>query len=229
MLTSPPDNSIKFDNDYELNNLSFIIAIKYDKRVFCEYYCSLIKMKQIIYFSFCDFDDYNSGIIKKCIFFLSFALHYTINALFFTDKTMHQIYQDGGKYNFLYHILNCFLSSIISNVILRIILITLILTEKSILEVKKQETKKLALDKKKKILKCIIIKYIIFTSLNSALLTVFWYYLTCFNAIYNNTQATLIINSVISFSFSLIYPFIINIIPTILRYDALKIRKNKKI
>ena len=49
MLTSPPDNSIKFDNDYELNNLSFILAIKYDKRVFCEYYCSLIKMKQISY------------------------------------------------------------------------------------------------------------------------------------------------------------------------------------
>ena len=49
ILTSPEDNSIKFDNDYELNNLSFIIAIKYDKRVFCEYYCSLIKMKQIPY------------------------------------------------------------------------------------------------------------------------------------------------------------------------------------
>jgi hypothetical protein len=141
---------------------------------------------------------------------------------------MHQIFEDGGKYNFLYHILNCFLSSVISTVILRIMLNTLILTEKSILEVKKQETKKLALDKKKKVLKCIIIKYIIFTSLNSALLTIFWYYLTCFNAICNNTQTTLIINSAISFAFSLIYPFIINIIPTIFRYDALKIRSNKK-
>ena len=52
--------------------------------------------------------------------------------------------------------------------------------------------------------------------------------MTCFNAIYNNTQTTLIINSAISFAFSLIYPFIINIIPTIFRYDALKIRSNKK-
>ena len=105
---------------------------------------------------------------------------------------------------------------------------TLVLTEKSILEVKNQETKKLALDKKKKVLKCIIIKYIIFTCLNSVLLTVFWYYLTCFNAVYINTQITLIINSFISFALSLIYPFIINIIPTIFRYNALKIRKGIK-
>ena len=185
-------------------------------------------MKQIIYFSFCDFNDYNSGIIKKFIFFLSFALHYTINALFFTDKTMHQIYQDGGKYNFIHQFINCFLSAIISTVILRIMLNALVLTEKSILEVKKQETKKLALDKKKKVLKCIIIKYIIFTFLNFVLLVAFWYYLTCFNAIYNNTQITLIINSFISFGFSLIYPFIICIIPTIFRFDSLKIKKYKK-
>ena len=141
---------------------------------------------------------------------------------------MHQIYQDGGKYNFIHQFINCILSAIISTVILRIMLNALVLTEKSILEVKKQETKKLALDKKKKVLKCIIIKYIIFTCLNSVLLTVFWYYLTCFNAVYINTQITLIINSFISFSISLIYPFIINIIPTIFRYNALKIRKIKK-
>ena len=91
MLTTPGNNEIKYDNDYELNNLSIILAIKYDKREFCEYYCSLIKMKQIIYFSFCDFNDYNSGIIKKFIFFLSFALHYTINALFFTFLQLYQL------------------------------------------------------------------------------------------------------------------------------------------
>ena len=141
---------------------------------------------------------------------------------------MHQIYQDGGKYNFIHQFMNCFLSAVISTGILRIMLNTLVLTEKSILEVKKKETKKLALDKKKKVLKCIIIKYIIFTCLNSVLLTVFWYYLTCFNAVYINTQITLIINSFISFALSLIYPFIINIIPTIFRYNALKIRKGIK-
>ena len=91
-----------YDNDYELNSLSYPEALKYDKRSCCDYYMSLIKYKQLFAFTFCSFNDYNSGIIKKFILFLSFALHYTINALFFTDSNMHQIYEDGGDYNFSY-------------------------------------------------------------------------------------------------------------------------------
>ena len=69
-------NKIDYDNDYELNSLSYKNAIKYDKRTCCNYYISLIKYKQIIAFTFCSFNDYNSGIIKKMIFF--YLLHYII-------------------------------------------------------------------------------------------------------------------------------------------------------
>ena len=148
---------MKYTNDYELNNLSYELALKYDKRQFCDYYFSLIRTKQLVFFSFCTFNDYNSGIIKKFIFFLSFALHYTISALFFTDETMHQIYQDKGKYNIIYQFPFIAYSAIISTVILRIILSTLVLTEKSILEVKNQESKILAEKKKKEVLKYMII------------------------------------------------------------------------
>ena len=54
------------------------------------------------------------------------------------------------------------------------------------------------------------------------LLTLFGYYLTCFNAVYQNTQIYLIKNTLISFGISLIYPFILNIIPAILRKQSLK-------
>ena len=145
------DDSMKF-NDYELNNLSYELALKQDKREFCDYYFSLIKTKQIIFFSFCNFDDYNSDIIKKYIFFLSFALHYTINALFFTDKIMHKLYVVQGKFDIIYHLPFIAYSAIISTIILRIILTTLVLTEKSILEVKNQMSKLSALKKKKKVL-----------------------------------------------------------------------------
>ena len=50
---------MKTTNDYELNNLSYEMALKYDKREFCDYYSSLIRTKQIVFFSFCDFKDYN--------------------------------------------------------------------------------------------------------------------------------------------------------------------------
>ena len=212
-----------------MNWLIYEHAIKFDKRTYCDYYCSLIKSKQLFIFTFCAFDDYNSGIIKKFMFFLSFALHYTINALFFTESNLHQIYEDEGKFNFEYQISFISLSAIISTIILRLVLKFLVLTDKDLVEVKHQLTKDLAIKKKKKVLKNMKIKFAIFFILNFILLGLFWYYLTCFNAVFQNTQIYLIENTFISFALSLFYPFIINIIPMIIRMNSIKSsKKNKK-
>ena len=80
----------KPDTDYEFNWLSYEDALRYDKRSNCEYYGSLIRSKQLFMFTFCSFNDYNSGIIKKFIFFLSFALHYPVNALFFNESNLRR-------------------------------------------------------------------------------------------------------------------------------------------
>ena len=213
--------SNKPDTDYELNWLEYKEALKFDKRTNCDYYGVLIKSKQLFIFTFCSFQDYNSGIIKKFIFFLSFALHYTVNALFFDDSNLHKIYEDEGEYNIGYQIKYIIYSAIISTVILRLMLQFLILTDKDISEIKSQETKNLALNMKKTKLKNMKIKILIFFVLNFILLGFFWYYLTCFNAIYKNTQVYLIINTFISFGFSLFYPFVINIIPTIIRMNSI--------
>ena len=155
------------------------------------------------------------------MFFLSFALHYTINALFFDESNFHQIYEDKGEFNFEYQIPKIIFSAIISTVTLRLILQFLVLTDKDILKVKNQKNKEEAIKMKKDRLKCMKIKFSIFFVLNFILLVLFWYYLTCFNAIYKNTQVYLIENTFISFGFSLFYPFIINIIPSIIRKSAL--------
>ena len=212
---------LKPDTDYEKNWLTYKEALKHDKRSNCDYYGSLLKSKQLFIFTFCSFNDYNSGIIKKFMLFLSFALHYTVNALFFTESTLHQIYEDEGKFNFGYQYPYIIISAIISTVVLRIMLQVLILTDKDILEVKQQETRPLAFIMKKQKLKNIKIKYSLFFVINFILLSLFWYYLTCFNAVYKNTQVYLIENTFISFAFSLFYPFIINIFPTLLRNCAI--------
>ena len=227
----PIDSRDKFkkskpDTDYELNWLSYKEAIIYDKRTKCEYYSSLIRSKQLFIFTFCTLNDYNSGIIKKFIFFLSFALHYTTNALFFNESTMHQIYEDSGKYNFNYQIPYIIYSAI--TFILRLMLQFLVLTDKDVLEVKNQTKRGLAIDMKKKKLKYIKIKFGIFFILNFILLVLFWYYLTCFNAIYKNTQVYLIENTFISLGFSLFYPFIINIFPTMIRICSLRSENKDK-
>ena len=78
------ESIIKDFNDYELNRLSYKEALQFDKRKYSQYYLSLIKRKQIVIFAFYTKDDYNSRSIKICLFFFSFALSYSVNALFFT-------------------------------------------------------------------------------------------------------------------------------------------------
>ena len=140
------ENNDKPDTDYEFNWLSYEEALKYDKRSSCEYYGSLLRSKQLFIFTFCSFEDYNSGVIKKFMFFLSFALHYTVNALFFDDKNMHQIYEDEGKYNFGYQFPYIIISAIVSTLALRLMLQILVLTDKDILEVTLQQNKALAVN-----------------------------------------------------------------------------------
>ena len=104
----------------------------------------------------------------------------------------------------------------------------LVLTDKDVLQVKLQTTKNMAINMKKNKLKCMKIKFAIFFILNFILLGFFWYYLTSFNAIYENTQVYLIKNTFISFAFSLFYPFIINIFPMMIRKYSLNSKKKEQ-
>ena len=220
-------NIIKF-NDYELNTLSYKDALKYDKRTYIQFYLSLLKIIHLIMFSFFQSNDYNSRIIKIFLFFFTFAMYCTVNALFFNDNTMHKIYQDGGKFNFIYQIPQILYSSIISSV-LGVFLKSFSLSEKNILEIKNQNNKNIEKNAKN-LLKCLFYKFIIFFIFSFVLLLFFWFYLACFCAIYKNTQIHLFKDSIISFGFSLLYPFAIYLLPGIFRISALRAHeKNKEI
>jgi hypothetical protein len=104
-------------NDYEMNNLSYKKALKFDKRTYFQYYLSLLRTNHILIFTFFTNTDYNSKIIKIILFLFSFVLYFTINALFFNDETLHKIYEDQGNFNFFYQIPNILYSSIITSII----------------------------------------------------------------------------------------------------------------
>ena len=89
-------------NDEEKNTLEYEKAIILDKRTYFQYYCSLLKKKQLILFTFLPANDYNLIYVKITLFIVSFSLYFTINGFFFTDETMHDIYKDNGVFNFLY-------------------------------------------------------------------------------------------------------------------------------
>ena len=212
-------------NDEEMNSLSYKQALIIDKRTYFQYYCSLLRKKHIILFTFYPNIDYNLVFIKVALFLISFSLYMTINEFFFTDSTMHKIMIDNGKYNVIFQIPQIIYSTAIS-AIGNMILKRLSLSELHILSIKYEKNIRCAHSKSKKILYCLRIKFIIFFILSYLFMFFFWYFNSGFCAVYKNTQITLIENTLISFLISMIYPFGINLIPGFFRIPALK-SKNK--
>ena len=218
----PKNERSKYFIDNELNNLEYKYAVSIDFRTFSQYYWSLLKQTHPIIFTFITKDDYNLYLSKIGLFIMLFALTLTINALFFTDNSMHKLYRDYGNFDLIYNIPQTLYSSLISG-FLSFLLQYLSLSEETLLKFKEN-----GIDddyifiKKKKEIKCLIIKSIIFFIIGILLLLFFWYYLSCFCAVYYNTQLPLIKDTFISFSLSLLYPFPLTLIPTFVRIPSLR-------
>ena len=200
-----------------------------DKRTFLQYYLSLLKSGNLIIFAFyINNNDYNLQIIKIFLFFFFLSVDLMINALFFNDDTMHNIYESEGKFNLIYQIPQILYSTIISYII-NFLIKYLSLIGGNISEIKKEKTKtdlKLKVKKIKRILK---IKFALFFIASFLLLLSFSYFVTCFCGIYINTQIHLIKDTLISTGLSFIYPFGIFLIPCFFRISALNAKnKNKK-
>ena len=75
--------------------------------------------------------------------------------------------------------------------------------------------------------KLLIIKFTLYFIISFLFLLFFWYYISIFGVIYNNTQMHLLKDTLISMGLSLIFPFVIYLIPGIFRTPSLSI-KNKK-
>ena len=208
-------------NDFELNTMDYKNALEIDKRTYSQYYISLLKTKHPIIFSFCPRKDFNVFIIKICLFFLSFALYYAFNALFFDFTVIHNIYENEGNYDisFLFEpIIYSFLLSYIIFIFIKFFT----LSERDLLKIKNEKTINQANEKVASVERCLIIKNICYFILSILFLILFWYYLSSFGALYKNSQVHLIKNTFISFAIGLIFPFFINLIPGIFRIISLK-------
>ena len=214
-------------NDEELNTLPYKEALLVDKRTYFEFYLSLLKKKHIILFVFMPVNDYNLITIKLGLFIFSFCLYLTVNALFFTDKTMHKIYADKGIFNILFQLPQILYSTLISAVINMIIKL-LALSEKDVIKLKQKKIKNKTFKKTYKLFKQLKIKFNLFFSISTLLLIFFWYYISTFCAVYKNTQIILIQNTLTSFGLTLLYPFGLNLFPGFFRIPSLRTPKKDK-
>ena len=98
------DKRYKYFVDDELNSLDYEYAIEIDTRSFLQIYTSLLKQNHLIIFTFFVKNDYNIFSLKFGLFLINFSLFLFMNAFFFEDDSFHKIYEDQGKYDFLYQI-----------------------------------------------------------------------------------------------------------------------------
>ncbi len=213
--------------DNELNDLSYEEALKYDNRTYFKFYFSLLKSNHLIFFSFSPKFDFNIRIIKIYLFFFDFATNFFVNALFFTDETMGKINNDEGAFNFIYNLPQIIYSIIISAVI-NIIIKLVAITEESFIDYRNIVKIEKILKLSSKLKKTFKIKFIIFFIIDFLFLGFFWVYLSCFSAVYHNTQMHLIKDTLIIYGTSFLTPLVTYLLPGLFRIPSLK-KKNRKI
>ena len=217
---------MKYTDD-EINSLPYNLAIQFDKRTYCNYYISLLKTKHNLIFSLSN-SDYNSRIVKIDLFFIGFTIEYVVNAFFYNDDTMHNIYERKGEYN-LEDQLPIIVYSYIISMILNTPLNILALSNDEIINFKQNKSQINKMKRAKYLTNRLTIKFILYFIISFLLLLFFWYYISMFCAIYRNTQLHLLKDTLMSFGLSLIIPLGFYLFPGLFRIPALSNRKNKRL
>ena len=215
-------------NDYELNQLKYEEAILLDKRSFCKIYWSLIKRNELFLITFVSWNDYNLFYIKIEKFIIIILTIMTLNCFLFPDKSIHNYFINGVKYNFSQQILPIFLSFLISY-ILEILLCFLTMTDRYIYKVKSLSKIEGDRDKVISVLRGMRMKLMAFYIGGTFFSIFYWYAISAFCSVYINTQTIYIIDCVISFVIFLIVPFVVYFIIAVMRIISLKNNILKKL
>ena len=161
------------------------------------------------------------------LFFIGFTIEYTVNALFFDDNTMHEIYINKGIFD-LNSQLPIALYSFLISMILNIPLASLGLPNEIIITFKLNQIRNGIKKRRAKLINCIKLKFVFYFIISSIFLLFFWYYISMFGVIYKNTQYHLLKDTLISFGLSFLYPFVIYLFPGLFRIPSLSNPKNKR-
>ena len=211
-------------SDYELNELSYEEALMNDKRNIFQLFLGKIKRENIIIFTFFTCDDYNLFYIKLSRFLFLMASDMAFNAFFFSDDSMHKLYLNYGKYDFIQDIPQIVYSTIFSQLI-EVFICFLSLTDKYFYEIKESVLKGKS-NKTFKIFHIIDVKLSFFYLFTFISFIFYYYIIYLFCAVYKNTQIIFLKDSLISFSTGLTYSLVLYFISSSLRICSFKCGKN---
>ena len=178
-------------------------------------------------FAFCTNNDFNLNYFKISKIIFLFGTNFALNVLFFFDESMHIIYINAGGFNLIQQIPQIIYSSLVTTFI-EFIINFLILSEADLHDIKNNiiKQKDEYLKNISEILKCFKIKFIIYFIMSFTFLIFYWYFVSSFCAVYENTQIIYIEDSLSSFAMSLLYSFLKLLIFSLCRFIALRCNKD---
>ena len=221
-------------NEYlstDIDDMDYDDAIKKDNRKFCIYFIDKIKSNQIILNTFCYYEPLKPRAIKILLFILQIDLYLFVNALFFNEEYVSEIFhlkQDTFYDTFQRFIGNCFYAGLVG-IIVSYIIECFFIDEKKIKGILKREKENLFIlkyeivqitkDIKKRYLSFIILTFII---------TIFsWYHISCFNNIYPHMKREWLIFSIIIIIVMQGLSLLICLLESILRFISFRCKSEK--
>ena len=218
---------LNLDN-FELNNLDYEEACDLDKRSCCATYCSVLMREHLFLFTFFSWNDYNIFYIKIERFFIQLCTDMTMNGLFFIHETMHRKYTENEDFTFVQKLPQLLFTLIVGHII-EVILCYFSMTDTAYYEIKALPKTKESQEQILNIIDCVKKKLVSFYVFTFLLFLFYWYFISAFCAVYQNTQVIFLRDSGISFLISFIDPFVIYAFTCLLRAISLSVCCKKKL
>ena len=221
-------------SNHKLNIYNFEEAIAYEKRsffrIFFIFLISKDNLLNIIFFN----PPLELKPLRICIFIFNYAIDLALNALFYLSKNISDKYHYTGPNRIFFSLINNLTKTLVSTIVGYLLLIlfsSLSQSSDSIVQIFRDQEELLKKDKNykvedntiikigndiKKILKCLKIKIICFTILELLFVLFFFYYVTAFCQVYQNTQVSWLLDSLSSYLISFLITLVLSFVLTCL-------------
>ena len=227
------------ESEYILNIYEFEEAIKYDKRSLCSIYHIFLISKQAIMHAFFYKSPIEPFPLRLSVLKFLLGCDLALNAFFYTDDKISERHLSNKNY-FVFALTNNFIAIFLSLLIgyaFMIFFANLNNITNELRQIFREEENKIKKDNKyivpiqrkkviilevKRIIRKFKIKITIFYIIEFILMIFFWYYVTVFCYVYNKTQISWLINSLITILIRIIFDFILNLLLSIVYKCSIK-------
>ena len=193
-------------------------AIKNDKRNWSQIYFAYLIDKNFFFNTFISESFINIRSIKINLFCFRLEVIFVFNALFFTEKYISKAYYNNGKLEIITSLPKALYSCLVS-ILATIIFKLFTNNKKEVYKAIKEKDDKIEYnDLVKIVLERIKIKFIIFFILQIILSFIFFYYVTAFCAVYQNSNLYWLYGCLETLAIDFVIPFIYCLLLASLRY-----------